>query len=381
MRVLHVTPTYYPATYWGGPIVSVHSLCNALASMAGVDLKVLTIDTAGPRISERVEIRDFPTRYPGGYDVYFTRQVMGREIAPGLLVRLWTMVKWADVVHLTATYSFPTIPTLFICRMLNKPLVWSPRGALQAAHNWGSASKPTLKKMWEYVCRVVMPKQYVLHVTSDAEMAASTARLGKAEAVAIPNGVDVPNDVRRRKWMPDGTIRLIYIGRLAPIKGIENLVRAFSQLNGVPTTLNIYGTGERKYVDSLVELARLCRADGRLRFCGHVEGKAKTKAFLEADVCVVPSHSENFGMVVAESLAHGVPVIASKGTPWESLVEHRSGLWVANDPTTLASAITHMRTCDLEGMGRNGRAWMKREFCWQDIAGRMLAVYEQLIAG
>jgi glycosyltransferase involved in cell wall biosynthesis len=85
-------------------------------------------------------------------------------------------------------------------------------------------------------------------------------------------------------------------------------------------------------------------------------------------------------MVVAEALAHGVPVIASRGTPWKELVERQCGLWVENDPSSLAKAITEMRGRNLGQMGKNGRQWMEHSFSWVAVAGRMHAVYSNLVS-
>jgi glycosyltransferase involved in cell wall biosynthesis len=379
MKVLHVTPTFWPATYWGGPILSTYGLCNALAAKPGIELKVLTTDAAGPRVAQRVKAEGSPAHFPAGYDVYFTRRVIGREVAPGLLARLFAMVWWSDVVHLTGTYSFPTIPTLLACHLLKKPLIWSPRGALKAAHEWDDASKPRLKKAWERLCSALLPTRCVLHVTSEAEGAASHARLPKTEAVVIPNGVDVPAELPAREWLPKGKLRLMYIGRLAREKGIENLLHAFSRLDERDATLEIYGTGEDRYKAVLAELSRCLGLDGRVRFHGHVDGAAKRNAFLGADVCVVPSHTENFGMVVAEALAHGVPVIASRGTPWSQLETRKCGSWVNNSPDELARAVRRIRENDLADMGKRGRQWMSEAFSWEVVVARMSEVYRSMV--
>ena len=379
MRVLHVTPAFWPATYWGGPIITTYYLCNALASLQGVELRVLTTDAAGLRLSEQVKVKDFPVRYSAGYEVYFTRRIAGRGIAPGLLVRLRDMVRWADVVHLQYTYSFPTIPTLAACRLLNKPVVWSPHGALQAAHEWEAASKPILKKMWERVCTAVMPKRCVLHAASEAEKAASLARLPRVTTAVIPHGVDGPVDLPLRVWLPKRALRVMYIGRLDPMKGIENLLRALSLLDKSIAVLDIYGSGDCTYAASLAELGRSLGLNGRMQFHGHVEGEAKQRAFLEANVCVIPSHSENFGMVVAEALVHGVPVIASRATPWAEVEVMGCGLWVDNSPRELAKAIMWMRESDLEAMGGRGRRWMEVAFSWDAVAGRMNDLYRSVV--
>src|SRR5207302_4948768 len=96
--------------------------------------------------------------------------------------------------------------------------------------------------------------------------------------------------------------------------------------------LRICGEGHKAYVDKLHKIATELGISNRVDFAGPVEGSRKSEAFFGADVCVVPSHSENFGLVVAESLAHGTPVIASTGTPWRELNPKRAGHWIPNDP-------------------------------------------------
>lgn len=104
------------------------------------------------------------------------------------------------------------------------------------------------------------------------------------------------------------------------------------------------------------------------------------QAFHSADVCIVPSFSENFCMVAAESLAHGVPIIASHGTPWSRIEEKGCGLWVDNSPESLAQAILKIRTMPLSEMGQRGRDWMSAEYSWESVADQMADVYRRLLA-
>jgi glycosyltransferase involved in cell wall biosynthesis len=109
-----------------------------------------------------------------------------------------------------------------------------------------------------------------------------------------------------------------------------------------------------------------------------VDGGSKRDAFLHADVCVVPSFTENFGMVAAEALAHGVPVIASRGTPWADLEKHGCGLWVDNTPAILARSIMEIRSENLYEMGKRGRVWMQQDLTWGSVAAEMFDLYQDL---
>lgn len=382
MKILHVTPAYYPAIYWGGPIFSVYALNNALARLRDVSLKVLTTDTAGPQLEDRLDRINLVALYPN-QEVIMTHRIAGADVSIELLRKLPALIRWADVVHLTATYSFPTIPTLVLCRIFNKPLVWSPRGAIQDAHEWEGSRRRQLKRVWERICNTLIRRgKVVTHTTSERERVATQERLPRAAAVIVPNGVDVPEVLPERNWLPDGRLRLMYLGRLSPKKGIENLLHAIARIDAPTISLTIYGAGDVVYATSLEELAgRLGLLGKSVFFAGNVDGEAKSAAFTSADVCVVPSHTENFCMVVAEALAHGVPVIASRGTPWAEIEEKRCGLWVDNSPESLARAIVKIRAMDLSEMGKRGRDLMKTVYDWNAIAGSMRNIYRSIYVG
>jgi hypothetical protein len=190
---------------------SVYGLCNALAGRAGMHLRVLTTDTAGLKLSESVPVTNFPMIYPPGYEVFFCHRQWAASFSTDLLLRLWPMIRWADVVHLTAVYSPPTIPTLLICRLLNKPVVWSPRGALQ---RWEKTRKPLVKKVWERICNALICRtRCILHVTSDKETRESFSRISNRRGrpritesrmaacghIAPPLSRTAPSDKRNRE--------------------------------------------------------------------------------------------------------------------------------------------------------------------------------------
>lgn len=365
-------PWFYPALVYGGPAQSVYDLAKA-TSRAGCDVRVLTTNANGDAkltvdCKQDSELED-------GVQVRYCKRWLGDSVSLPLLARLASEIQRADVVHLGLTYSFPVIPTLALCKRYGKPVVWSPRGALQ---RYPQSRRPVLKKWWEHVCRTVAPATTVLHVTSEEEACESRQRM-PLEAIVVPNGIEVPNDVAHHA--SSGPLRLLYLGRLHPKKGIENLLEACALLpETLPWTLDIVGAGEEKYEDAMRSKITELRLTERIKMRGLLIGNAKRQMFENCDLAVFPSYTENFGMVVAEALAQGVPVIASKGMPWSRLQEIGCGAWVENDPRTLAEAIARMASMPLREMGARGREWMRREFSWDEVAERMIAVYELVIA-
>jgi glycosyltransferase involved in cell wall biosynthesis len=316
-----------------------------------------------------------PVEVAANLHVRYCKRILGHSVSPALLRVLTRYIRWADVVHLTAVYNFPTFPTLFACRILQKPLVWSPRGALQ---RWKATRHQTLKAGWERACSSVAPRGTVLHVTAENERIDSSRRLPGLQTVIIPNGVEVPGQALHIQSVRE--LRLVYLGRLEPKKGLENLLLACGILatNGLGFSLVIGGTGEAQYTAALNAQAAELSLTSMVAFVGNVARDAKAEFFAKADVAVVPSHVENFCGVVTEALAHEVAVVVSRGTPWARVAEVGCGLWVENDPGSLAQAIQHIAGMPLREMGERGRQWMVAEYSWATIAQQMRALYSSL---
>jgi glycosyltransferase involved in cell wall biosynthesis len=372
MKVLHVVPSFHPAYFYGGPIRSTFELCRNLAEL-GCEVRVLTTDANG--LSKVLDVdKNEEVELPEGFRVRYCPRRLRHSVSPTLMRLLPTYMRWADVVHLTGVYNFPTFPTILWGRSLNKPLIWSPRGALQ---RWEGSSRIGLKAVWDFLWYHTADRAALtMHVTSEHESRETLARFPKLRMAMIPNGVDVPADLDRTER--NGDLRLLFIGRLDPKKGIEALLKACRLVDSAPPwRLAIAGWGAPEYVSQLKEQIHALGVKGRVEIMGEVLSEAKKRLFECSDVTLVPSYTENFAIVVAEALAHGVPVIASKGTPWSRLEDMKCGLWVDNDPETLAAAIRSISTMPLQDMGSRGREWMQNEFSWRSVTKQMLDVYHR----
>ncbi|HTT75064.1 MAG TPA: glycosyltransferase [Candidatus Binataceae bacterium] len=376
MKILHVTPYFIPARSYGGPVESVYRLCLGVAS-AGCEVRVLTTNSDGIGRSLAVDSGRL-IAVAAGLEVRYLPRWIRHAVAPSMLLRLLPEVKRVDVVHLTGVYSFPTIPTLLAAAILRKPLVWSPRGALQ---RWAGSRRVALKRLWEAACKPLAGHRTILHVTSEQEQIESHRRFRRLATVTIPNGVRLPLEAAFQPG--DGSLRMGFIGRLDPKKGIENLLSACAAVkaNGTSFTLTIAGGGPEHYSRALKTQTARLRLDTEVQFIGEVHNHAKRAFFESINLLVVPSHTENFAQVVAEALASGIPVIASHGTPWAAVEEKGCGLWVANSPAELARAIQQMRDAPLASMGSRGREWMASDFSWSAAARAMCNTYSSLAYG
>lgn len=366
-----------PARSYGGPVESVYRLCLGVAA-TGCEVRVLTTNSDGLGRSLGVDTGRL-IAVAAGFDVRYLPRRARHAVAPSMLLRLLPEVRRADVVHLTGVYSFPTIPTLLAAAILRKPLVWSPRGALQ---RWSGSRRIAAKWLWEAACMPLTGRRTILHVTAEQERVESQRRFPRLTTVMIPNGVRIPQEPAYQA-AGDGTLRLGFIGRFDPKKGLENLLDACSIIKaaGTPFTLVIAGSGTERYSRSLKDQTAKLELGTEVRFGGEVHNRTKRAFFEGINLLVVPSHTENFALVVAEALASGIPVIASRGTPWAALEEKGCGLWVGNSPAELAQAIQQMHGAPLAAMGSRGREWMATDFSWSAAARAMCNIYSSLVYG
>ena len=327
--------------------------------------------------SDQVEVETKTVCMPAGYEVTYHHRVSGGSTSPTLLAALPLAIKWCDVVHLTATYSFPSIPTLALSRVLRRPVIWSLRGAIQATEEWDGSPNKKMKRAFERTAAAIAPRFTILHTTADSEAAATARRMPGFPLAKIANSVEIPLSFERRKHTSVQT-RLMFLSRVHEKKGLSLLLNAMSQLPD-EIVLDIYGTGEETYLRQLRSEIIEAALGERVIFRGHVDGAKKTEAFTQADIFVLPSFSENFGIVVAEALAHGVPVITTDRTPWSALNEKGCGLCIPPQASALKNAIAQLATGDLVSMGARGRAWMARDFSPSTTHASMYELYEAAI--
>lgn len=376
MKILHVSPYFMPARAYGGPVESLYRLCLNLSRL-GCDVRALATNGNGLGKVLEVEVGT-QVAVAAGFEVTYVGRIARHSISPGLVLRLPFEVRRADVVHLTGVYWFTTIPTLLTCKLMGKPLVWSPRGELQ---RWRGSRGRMRKRIWEIACRLSAPRSTMLHLGSQAERIASAARLPGFSSTVVPNAVRTPTTIKRAP--SSGKLRLGYIGRLHPRKGLDNLLEACRILKdqGATFSLVIAGSGRRRYTRELSRKIAALELGETVQMAGEVHGNAKREFFESLDVLMVPSFGESFASAVAEALAYAVPVIASRDTPWSRLVEKGCGLWVDNAPESLAAAIAEIDAMPLEEMGLRGREWMSAEFSWDAVAREVCNTYSLMLRG
>jgi len=195
----------------------------------------------------------------------------------------------------------------------------------------------------------------------------------------LPNYFEVPPRVARK---PEEY--LLFIGRVHPIKAIDNLIKGLANSESFLKSgfvLKIAGGGSADYKTSLERLAMGLGLEKRIVFLDHIESEEKQKRLADAYFTILPSHSENFGIVVLESLAQETPVIASKGSPWESLEEKKVGFWTENSSANLAKQIDeilNMPAAEYESYRKRSRQFAEDNFDIKKNIEKWVELYKSL---
>ncbi len=317
-------------------------------------------------------------------DVYILSNVLSLGMKPLLTPELPGLLKNLiesnpdTVIHVQGVWlPYLGIASHFAARK-SIPLVVSPRGMLTP---WAMQYRSLRKKIaWLLYQKRWIKRANMIHCTGEEE-ARQVSALGIMQPKVItPNGTVIPDKINRRSTDQEKTI--LFLSRIHPKKGLLNLVDALAgiDLKGWKVILVGYDEGNyRAVVEQAVEKEDL---SSKVIFQGPVEDSEKWQVYRNADLFVLPSHSENFGIVVAEALAAGLPVITTTGTPWQDLERCGCGWWVEPEVSEIRKALNEaLALTDEErwAMGKKGRELVKDQYSWKSIGAQMKNSYYQLL--
>ncbi len=370
----------------GGPAYSVTNLAQSLSDNDICShLFTLNYENAGEQVpTTKVKVHTYPAtklaQYLRGFQPSASRAL--QEIASTDL----------DLIHNHGLWMFPNLYARQAANKNNLPLVISPRGMLES---W-SLKNSWFKKLpaWLLYEQKNLQGAVAFHATSDEEVQ-SIRRLNFCQPVAlIPNGVKLPelNNLPAREVLSKQFPRLVdkkwllFLSRIHPKKGINNLILVWKKLaTQFPDWhLVIAGPDLIGYQSKLEKLIADLELQPQVTFTGMLSGSQKAAAMGHADLFVLPTHSENFGIAIAESLAYQVPVITTQGTPWQDLASYQCGWWIENCEQALLDALVDgMEMSDSRrlAMGCHGRNLVETKYSWNVIAQSMARVYSWILYG
>lgn len=363
MKVLHIVGSIDKSS--GGPSRSVPQTCEQLSSL-GVDVTLVTRCTKNA--VKVVGSENLSLKFLSLKQLF----IYGNSISKSQFDLIHLQHIWVPYIHVMARWA----------RKKNIPYIITPRGMLEP---WIMQRNPLKKKLAMFLYqRKDLQKARSIHVTCELEKN-NIRNLGLSNPITIiPNGVDIsqfPSSFPEKSSLPK---KILFLSRIHQKKGIEFLIEAWSQLNKELSKgwlVEIIGNGDETYINLLKEKIRGLNLENQLQIKKPVFGADKVRVFREASLFVLPTYSENFGIVVAEALASFTPVITTKGTPWQELDTHNCGWWINIGVEALKKTLEialNKKESELIEMSINGRKLVENNYSIEQVGLKMLNYYKEI---
>lgn len=286
-----------------------------------------------------------------------------------------------DVFHTNCCWMPQSARTAIWAKKAGYKVVYTPHGMLEPwimkRHYW-TKKVPAMLLFQKRGVQIVD----MVHATAESEKANLLTLGWNKDITVIPNCVRIDEIAMKRSW--ERKRNILFLSRVHVKKGINFLIEAASllraELEGY--TITIAGPGEELYVNELKQMASRYGVADMFQFIGPVFGDEKWKLYQEADLFVLPTHSENFGIVVAEALASGTPVITTKGTPWGKLNTNGCGWCVSIGTQPLVDALKQFLTCSEEELcvkGQRGRKLVMDNYSSESVAKQFIEMYNNML--
>ncbi|WP_448702987.1 XrtY-associated glycosyltransferase XYAG1 [Mucilaginibacter sp. AW1-3] len=324
MKILFIVPYYKPAYAYGGPIVVISMLAERLV-LLGHDV---TVYTTASNVKSELKVAKNQEVIVDGVKVYYFSKLTGDNTY--ISFTLWRYLNQTatdyDVIHIHTWWNFLVLGAALICRNKGiKPII-SPHGMLS---DYILYNRNVLAKKWVHkLIGKNLLKNSWLHVSTGMEWDESKRIIEEWDGEIIPNLVKLPGKKYPRENNPVFTIG--FLSRIDPKKGLDILIKALSKVD-FDYKLLIAGSGEAHYIDTLKAITHKNGNSKKVEWVGWKGGDGKFEYLSQIDLMALTSHSENFAIVVIESLAVGTPVFISDQVGLFKFVNEKDYGWVTHN--------------------------------------------------
>lgn len=387
MRVLHVIPSISPCR--GGASKAAIDMVAALNAQ-GVNAEIACTNDHGP------EVLDVPlgrlVDYAGVPVRFFARRSSRwdpiQEFAYSAALRQWLKdnLQSYDVVHVHALFSFASTYTMWLAKKRKIHYVAHPIGSLES---WSLQQSALRKKVYlELFEKDNLRQASRVHFTAVSEQNQALKIVPHIRPAVIPLGLSLPElpanaaQILKQKYgLSTNSKVLLFLGRLHPKKGLEIILESMGKLSN-DVHLLIAGDGDAHYIAKLKAKIQQHSLQDRVTLMGYLDGSEKTLALSGADLFILVSYSENFGVAVLESLAHGTSVLVSEGVALSAQVaEHDLGSVCSMEVDDVATSLQSLlaNKSQLHALGEQGRAYVARYHDWNTLAMQLIALYKTIL--
>ncbi len=390
MKILQIIPSI--SLIYGGPSQMVRGLSAALAEQ-GVYVTILTTNSNGDFGQLPLSVPLAQPLEEQGYEViYFNCSPFRRyKFSLGLLNWLWHHGQDYDLAHIHALFSPISTAAATLCRLRKLPYILRPLGTLDPLD---LRKKQALKKIYGNLLeRPNLQGAAAIHFTTQQEADVSERYGTNSPAIILPLGVTPPSLSDLEPFpLPiieatDNQIpTLLFLSRIDPKKGLELLISALENLKKVGANFHFILAGSNPqdpdYEQQILAQVQASTIATDTAIAGFVEGEAKWHLLKQADLLILPSYYENFGIVVAEAMAVGTPVLISDQVYiWPAVKAAEAG-WISS--CSIQSLTEQIQVAlkdpqELKRRGQNAQRLASEQYTWPAIAAQTITIYQNLL--
>ena len=381
MRICLVSSSFYPATFYGGPISATWDLSKKLASK-GVEIYVSTTNANGSNKLD-VERNMFLKKQDNFFVKYYNEQI-SNKISFAFIFGIWHDIKKSDVVYIQYLFHYTVIFSLLFSVLQNKKIIICPRGCL--AIQCLRYKLKYLKKLWLYLLIRPLYKSVIWQASSYLEKEDIERNFSKARVEIINDGVDfdsfqdfqkISKELLLYKFTKQKfeTVSNLFfsMGRLHKMKRFDVLIDAFSKFleKNKNAKLLIAGgdDGEKEHLEQKISKLRISNSVFLIGEMGFIDKKLLLN---NCDYFTLASEFESFGIVVAEALACGKPIVLSNKAPWKDLEINNCGILADNDIESFFNAFVKIVNENYDS--KNIKNYLKSNYDWEIIVARFIKI-------
>jgi glycosyltransferase involved in cell wall biosynthesis len=375
VTILHIIPSYEPAYHYGGPIITTSRLAEEQAK-AGAAVWVYTTTANG---EQELDVPTDVTQDMDGVQVRFFKRWTGDHghFSPALLWAVWRNARRFQVIHIHSWWNWVAFGAVLACRLRGVRVVMSPHGML-SPYTVRSFMRRFFQK---HIGRRLLGGS-IIHATSKQESRELQALHPGSAPVVVPNIVYLPEYHPVENPAVGTPIRLLFLSRIDPKKGLDVLLRALAMLNAWDWQLRIGGAIGSVYQQKMETLAENLGLADRIQWLGWVQDAAKWNLLAQSDLFILPSHNENFAIVVLEALAAGTPVVVGNQVGLHEYVAENDLGWRTDpDPEALRQTLEQAfaDTEKRERIRRTAPDNVRADFEPAKVAQMYLQMYRQFL--
>jgi glycosyltransferase involved in cell wall biosynthesis len=357
----------------------------------GVDAEIATTNDNGSELldvllSQRIEYQQVPIWFFPRFSPP-TKSLREFAFSSQLTTWLWQHISEYDLLHIHAIFSYPSTAAMVIARLRHIPYIVRPGGHLC---EWSLQQSARKKQIYLNLVKCAsLNHSKVFHLTSQMEQQEVSKLCLKPPSFILPHGLSVSAPIpdahyrlRQLLKIPEYQPVILFMSRLHPKKGLDYLIPALGHLTHHHFTFVLAGSGSPEYeaeIDALLVSAGIRDCTYR---SGFVEGPMKDLLLQGADMFVLTSHSENFGVAVLEAMAAGLPVVVTPRVALASVIEkHHLGCVAEPDVAALFAALDYCLNHPQKAkeMGVRARQIILEQYTWEQITDKLIDLYTTII--